>query len=151
MPNMAAKQKMTHRRELAKQKTARRELTGIEKGIIIALFYCLGTIATIAQIVGCPWSTVKSFLVRATERGTLNNLPRSGRPSVLSSQEKRRLVRLVKKPANRKLTCAEFQDRYVPHVSLSTIDRVLQEANIRKWIAKKWLKLMEEHAALWLK
>ena len=114
----------------AKPKTDRRELSSVEKGMILALFYCLGTITTVAKIVGRPWSTVKNFLVRATERSSIENSPRSGRPPALTKRQKRRLVRLAKK--HHKLTYLEFQACFTPNVSICTIQCVLQEVNIHK-------------------
>ena len=44
------------------------------------------------------------------------------------------------------MTRLELPNRYAPHVSIRTIDRVLREANIRKWLAQKWPKLKDQHA-----
>jgi hypothetical protein len=56
--------------------TSRRELSNYdsEKGMIIAFFACLGSISMVANLVNRPWSTVKSFLARATERLSIDNL-----------------------------------------------------------------------------
>ena len=59
-------------------------MTSVEKGIIIAFFYCLRNITLVAQIIGGPWTTMKSFLVRACERQFLDNIPRPGRPPGLA-------------------------------------------------------------------
>jgi len=66
-------------------KSSRREMTSVEKGMITDFFHCLRNIALVAQIVGRPGSTIKSFLARACEHLSLNNLPHPGRPSLLSS------------------------------------------------------------------
>src|SRR5207302_10043560 len=99
-------------------KTSRREMTNIEKGMIIAFFYCLRNITRVAHIIGRPWTTIKSFLARACERQFLDNLPRPGRPSLLSSQQCRTIIRAAK--SNRKMTRSDFRDKYAPGVSLST-------------------------------
>jgi hypothetical protein len=47
--------------------------------------------------------------------------------------------------ANRTLTRSTFCDQYAPGMSLSTVDRVLQEANLKKWLAKDRPRLKAEH------
>ena len=39
-----------------------------------------------------------------------------------------------------------FLDFHAPHVSIDTVDRILREANMREWVAKKRAKLIPEHA-----
>ena len=90
----------------------------MEKGMIIAFFYCLGSIMQVARLIGRPWSTVKSFLIRATERQSLVNLPRSGRPCVLSRQQCPAIIHAAK--SNRKMNRRDFRDQYAPGVSLDT-------------------------------
>ena len=77
-------------------KTSRREMTNIEKGMIIAFFYCLQNITLVAHIIGRPWTTIKSFLARVCERQSLDNIPRPGRPSLLSSQQHHTIIRAAK-------------------------------------------------------
>ena len=93
-------------------------MTNVEKGMIIAFFYCLRNITLVAQIIGRPWTTIKSFLARACEHQSLDNIPRPGRPSLLSQRQHRTLIRAAK--LNRKMTRSDFRDRYAPGVSLST-------------------------------
>ena len=65
-------------------KTTCRELSPIEKGMAIAFFWFFTRkISIVRFITGRPWSTVKNFLQRATERGHIENLPRSGRSEKL--------------------------------------------------------------------
>ena len=99
-------------------KTSRREMITIEKGILIAFFYCLRNIALVAQIVGRPWSTIKSFLAWACERLSLYNHPRPGHPSLLSHEQRLTIIWAAK--SNRKITRCDFWDKYAPGVSLST-------------------------------
>jgi len=74
-------------------KTSRKELTRVEKGMILAFFEIFQKISTVSQVVGRPWSTVRNFLARSLKRGSIDNLPRSGRPPLLSQRAKRSLVR----------------------------------------------------------
>jgi len=80
----------------------------ILKGMIIAFFYCLRNITLVAHIIGWPWTTIKSFLTRACECESLDNLPRAGRT----------IIRQAK--SNHKMTRSDFRDKYTPSISLST-------------------------------
>jgi len=93
-------------------------MTSVEKGMISAFFHCLRNIALVAQIVGLPWSTIKSFLAPAFERLSLDNLPRPVHPSLLSSQQHCIIIWAAK--SNRKIILCDFRDIYAPVVSLST-------------------------------
>jgi hypothetical protein len=107
----------------------RREMSNVEKGMIIAFFVVFGVISTVSHLVGRPWSTVKNFLHRYYKRGTVENLPRTGRP------DKRTILRAVRK--NQHYTREQVRRIYAPHVSLPTIDRMLRVHNIKKWLARK--------------
>jgi len=98
-------------------------------------------ISTVSVLVGRTWLTVKSFLDRYYKRGRTDNLPRSGRPKVLS---KRAILRAVRK--HRQYTREQIRWICAPHVSLRTIERMLRQHNIKKWLAKKRPKLKAEHA-----
>jgi len=93
-------------------------MTNVEKGMIIGVFYCLRNIALVAQIIGRPWTTIKSFLARACERQSLDNLPRPGRSPILRQGQRSTIIRAAKD--NRKMTRSDFRDHYAPGVSLST-------------------------------
>jgi len=92
-------------------------MTDTEKGMIIVFFHYLRSIFLVAKIIGCLWSTVKSFLARTYERLSLDNLPQSGHPPVLSSQQRTRTIQAAK--ANRKLNRSIFRDCYAHEVSLA--------------------------------
>jgi len=68
-------------------KTQRREMTSVEKGIIITFFYYLRKIPLIAQVIGRPWTMVKSFLAYACKHQSLENIPHPGHTPVLSRQQ----------------------------------------------------------------
>jgi len=93
-------------------------MTSVEKGMIIAFFYCLQNITLVAEIIGRPSTTIKSFLARACERQSLDNIPRPGRPPVLTQRQRRTITRAAK--SNRKMTRSDFRDKYAPGISLST-------------------------------
>ena len=96
-------------------------MTNVERGMVISFFYCLRNIALVAQTIGQPWSTIKSLLARACERQSLDNMPRPGRPPVLSQQQCRTIIQAAK--SNQKMTRSDFQDKYAPGISLSTCNK----------------------------
>ena len=125
-------------------KTSRKELTQVEKGMILAFFEIFQKISTVSQIIGRPWPTVRNFLARSSKRSSIVNLPRSGRPSLLSQRAKRSLVRGAR--VHRDWNREKLRQILAPNVSLSTVDRALRESGIKKWLAKKRAKLTPEHA-----
>jgi len=127
-----------------KPKTARREMSDVEKGMIIAFFHIFEKISVVATLVNRPWSTVRNFLARACDRGHIENAPRSGRPVILNQRERRAIIRAATK--DRSMTRLELRNRHAPHVSVHTIDRVLREANIKKWLAQTRPRLTAAHA-----
>ena len=52
--------------------------------MIIAFFVIFGVRSIVSSLVGRPWSTVMNFLHRYYKRGTVENLPRTGRPDMRS-------------------------------------------------------------------
>jgi len=125
-------------------KTSRKELTRVEKGMILAFFEIFQKISTVSQVVGRPWSRVRNFLARSLKRGSIDNLPRSGRPPLLSERAKRSLVRGAR--VHRDWNREKLREILAPNVSLCTVDRALRESGIKKWLAKKRAKLTPEHA-----
>jgi len=99
-------------------KTSPREMSNIEKAMIIAFFYCLRNITLVARIIGGPWTTITSFLARACEYQLLDNLPRPCHPPVLSESQHGTIIRQAK--SNGKMTRSDFRDKYTPGISLST-------------------------------
>ena len=130
-------------KSIKKKPSSRRQLSDIEKGMILAFFWTFQQTYIVAQLVNRPWSTVRNFLARALERGSMDNLPRSRRPSKLSERDHRAIIRESRK--NRDWTRQQLRDLCAPHVSLSTIDRVLREEGIRKWLSTKRAKLTPKH------
>ena len=64
----------------------RREVSNVEKGIIIAFIVTFGVISTTSSLVGRSWSTVKNFPRRYYKRGALLQ---TSRPEVLTKRDKR--------------------------------------------------------------
>jgi len=102
------------------QRTPRKEMTNTKNRMIIAFFYCLRSIMQVAQLIGHPLSTVKSFPTRATERQSLDNLPWSIHPRILSPQQRCAITRAARSTGNRKMNRRDFRDKYAHGVSLDT-------------------------------
>ena len=91
-------------------------------------------------------TTVKSTLLRNSQRHEGTTLSRSGRPPKLSHRDRRSLLRYVRK--NPKLTYEQvLTDLNLP-VSSKTVYRILKEEGIKKWIAKQRPLLTEEAAKI---
>lgn len=85
----------------------------------------------VAQIVGRPWSTVKSFLDQTQKGGEKpENLLYSGRSEKLNYQEKHQLVHAACR--NHTITRRKLRNRNCPNVSISTIDQVLRAIKMKK-------------------
>ena len=119
-------------------------MTDVEKGMIIAFFNIYEKISVVAALVNRPWSTVRNFLARAFDRGHIANAPRSGRSVILSPRERRTLTRAAQR--DRSMTRLELRNHHAPHVSIRTVDRVLREAGIKKWLAQTRPRLTAAHA-----
>ena len=109
----------------------------------IAFFVIIGVISTMSILVSRPCSTVKNFLHRYYKHGTVKNLLRTGRHEALTKRDKQTILRSVRK--SWEYTREQIGRIYAPHVSLHTIDRMLREHNIKKWLAKKRPKLTADH------
>ena len=116
----------------------------MEKGIIIAFFHILKKFSVVAKLVNRPWSTVHNFLACTCDREHIDNTPRSGRPTILTDRERRTIVRAAQR--KQEMTRLELRNLHAPHVSIRTVDRVLHEANIKKWLAQTRPQLTATHA-----
>ena len=77
-----------------------------------------------------PHRTVSDFLHRLDERGTADNIPRSGRPRATSASQDQLIIQTAK--ANTRIPLAELRNITNIEASLSTIRRRLQEDHMRK-------------------
>lgn len=127
----------------AKAKTKRKEMTNFENGIIIAFFHCYRSTKQVSDLVCRSWSTVKSFLERACERLSIENLSRSGQSSLLSRQQRRTIIRSAK--SNQKMTWSDSRDKHSPCVTLSKLELMLREVNMKEWLANTLAKLNPDH------
>jgi transposase len=105
----------------------------------------LGT-AEIARKTFLTPETVKSTLRLNQQRHEGTTVPRSGRPSKLSRRDRRTLLRYVRK--NPKLTYEQILVDLSLPISTKTMQRILKEEGIKKWIAKQRPLLTEEAAKI---
>src|SRR6185369_4506371 len=112
-----------------------KELKLEEKGGIIALWKNGLKIAEIARQMELPDSTVRSFIKRYDERGTLENQPRPGRPSVITERQKRLLVHETMK--NRSTSLHELTTNIGLEVSKTTVSSCLHDVGIGSYVAAK--------------
>jgi transposase len=112
-----------------------KELKREEKGGIIALWKNNFKVAEIARQMELPDSTVRSFIKRYNERGNLENLPRSGRPSVITERQGRLFVRKTMK--NRHVSLRELTTNVDFEGARATASNYLHNAGIGSYVAVK--------------
>ena|SRR5579862_5383663 len=121
----------------------RKELTDLQKGEIVALSHHYKP-ARSGWELSIPRKTVDSFLNQFQQRGSAENLLRSGRPRKTSITDNRWLKRTVLMKT--KLPLQELKSICNISVSVRTIQRQLNEDSIRKWRAVKRALLSKKHA-----
>ena len=109
--------------------TKEHELTDAQKGAILALVP-LYSHAKIGAQLDIPRRTISSFVSRAKERESLENLPRPGRPRILSDATVRHLVRNAE--SETRLPFKELKSLTNIQASEQTMRRRLRENGIRK-------------------
>jgi len=121
-------------------------LTEFEKGQIVAQQKKEISFSEIGELLHRPKSTVQTFHNRFQKMGDPNTLPKPGRPKIITTRTRRRLVRESKKARHQ--TLSELRNDVAPHASLDTVNlkRVLASVNIKRWRARKRALLKDEHA-----
>jgi hypothetical protein len=89
----------------------------------------------IAQKAFLTPTTVKSTLLRNQQRHEETTLSRFSRPSKLSRRDQRIFLKYVYK--NLKLTYEQILIDLSLLISMKTMQRILKEEDIKKWIAKQ--------------
>jgi len=123
--------------------TREHELTDAQKGAILALIPLYSHVAIGAQL-GIPRTTITSFVNRTRKRESLENLPRPGRPRILSDTAVRYLVRNAE--SETRVPLKALRNLSNIEASEQTIRRRLREEGIRKWRAVKRPLLTQKHA-----
>lgn len=123
--------------------TKGKELTDAQKGAILALIP-LYSHAEIGAQLGIYPGTITKFVRRARERDSTKNLPRPGRPRILSDTTIRYLVRNAE--SKTRVPFKDLKNLSNIDASVQTIRRRLQENGIRKWRAVNSPLLTPKHA-----
>lgn len=112
----------------------RTQLTEVDKGKVLAYIEDMSA-EQVARKMGRDPTTIRRFIAKYKKTKKIENLPRSGRPQVLSDQKKIALVeeamRKRRKPLHTIINNLEF------NCGLSTAARVLHNAGIYSHVAAK--------------
>ena len=90
----------------------------MQKGMIITFVHCLGNVAQVASHLGWPLSTIKSFLRRAYERISMDNIHCPYHPRMSSGHQLGTIGGDAK--SNCQTTRTPFRDKYAPRATLAT-------------------------------
>ena len=90
----------------------------------------------ISKALNIPWSTVKTMIKKWKAYGTAKILPRSGRPSKLDDQARRRLIReATKKPLATLKELHAFMAKTGHCVHVTTISQALKKSGLHRRMA----------------
>jgi transposase len=124
--------------------SVRTQLTLEDKGKILAYAENLNA-AQIARKIGRDPTTIRRFIAKYQQTGSIENLPRSGRPSVLDNKEKKKLIKEATK--KRRAPLKEIVNNLDLDCCLSTAKNVLYNAGIHSHIAAKKPFISEDNAS----
>ena len=99
------------------------ELTSFERGEIVGLSKGEHSVRDISKILSIPKSTVHDVITKYNEENCTNTAPRSGRPLVLSEQDKRQLGRIVQQ--NRKQAVEEITEQFNQYLNISVCSKTV--------------------------
>jgi transposase len=120
----------------------RKELTLYERGLILGAKLAGRSEAEISKSLNVPDPTVRSTIIRATEREDGHSKPRSGRPKCLSDREERILIRHIR--LHPKDEFKAIKDATGLQISNGTIKNICRKYGITHWRAKKRPALTEK-------
>lgn len=115
------------------------ELSGDLKNVAVNMFQEGFSIAEIARRLQRPHSTVSYILKKFKSTGSVENMPRSGRPRVLAEQDVRTLERTVK--VNRRDSLTDITNKFnqgrVRAVSRRTVQHHLHKHGFKRRVHRK--------------
>lgn len=123
--------------------STRTQMTDFDKGRVLAYSKTLNA-TQIAKELGRDPSTIRRFLAKYKKTGKSENLPRVGRPRVLSDYDKSLLINEVIK--KRRAPLCEIINNLGFRCSISTIKNTLYDAGLYSHIAAKKPYTSEKHA-----
>jgi transposase len=118
-------------------------LTDEDKGKILAFLEDMSA-EQVAHKMNRDPTTIRRFIAKYQNTGKIENLPRSGRPTILNNQEKETL--LQKATEERRKPLHEIVSDLGLNCSLATAGRALHDSGIRSYIAAKKPFVSENHA-----
>ena len=124
---------------------ARREYSTEVKERVIGMCLAGSKQTIIAETLGVPKSSVNDIWQRFLKRGTSENAPRPGRPSLTTKRDERQLVNTIKK--DRRASLADITNKWNANVSMSTTRRVLHGLELNSRKAQKKPFLNDRHIA----
>ena len=117
--------------------TKKKELTIIERGIIISFHKAGLSERAISEKTGHPKTSIHDTIVMYNKRGVLTSAPRSGQPKKLTERDKRHLKAIICK--ERRELARKIQENFAnstgKEVSKNTIRRALYEMGYHSRIA----------------
>lgn len=113
------------------------------KGRIIGMSSCGKSSRQIGHELSIPYTTVSYVIRRFKKTGSNENLPRSGRPSILTERDKNHLERASK--LNRFTPLRHIVSQLPLNVSIDTARRALKECGTNQYEAAKKLHLKPEN------
>lgn len=122
-----------------------RELTVAERGTIVGMKLKGATYAEIAGTVNCSTSTVQKVLKKSKDIGTLESMPRSGRPPIFQDRDLRELKRVA--ISNRRAPLADITNNLSVQASVRTVRKELRKMGFDNRVAAKKPFLNRRHRA----
>lgn len=138
---------MPQRRPLAPisgNEQRRRELSPGLKREIFGRADAGQSVADIAQRRSLPKTTVRAVIRRYEERGTAANLPRSGRPTEMTPQDERHILRIIRRDCH--ITYDRLRKETGTNFANSTFWRFFKHKGIAHWLSKRRPQLSDDHA-----
>ena len=124
--------------------TPNKELNPSQRSFILGCYYSGQKPASIAATLNIPPSTVYSTIYLASKRSQQTSQPRSGRPKILSNNDKRSIIRHIQK--NPFSTYQEVINTLHLSICRRTLYTIINETGYGKWKAQKRPKLTPEIA-----
>lgn len=122
------------------------ELTLYQRGKLVGLRNAGKSWSQINAETGVPISTIRNTVRLAPQRDQGKSLPRSGRPTIVTSQLERHLVRIINDTP--KIPYKTLLRQYRLNISRTTIYRILRKHNVIKWRCKKRPFISRKTAAI---
>lgn len=132
--------------ELFGEHNKNHEFSPYQRGMLAAARAMGHRTTWISKQLHTPESSIRTTLSRAPLRNEGRSQLRSGRPKVLSDQDQRHILRIVRN--NPKFTYQEVREATGVTCCARTLSRFLDTYNIKKWRAAGRPELREEHVAI---